>query len=243
MTLTREPVSATCYKEELLAELSSCSAVYENAQTVLGYHGPVGEIFTRMQATRSRASLLEAMQSLQVDPFLPNSVQRYKRWKAFRHTPISSHVMEVLLLLSNYLLSGIFFITLIVMAASILVPIGLFFWYGALVGLLSSGEYFLYIVLFLIVTFALSQLPTKIIIRTAEWKLVPIECYEAAIPEFVLQTALDIKERCPEAKFFVDELRYKTMFPDPFLVVQSEDGSQFYLEVWNEPGFVQKRMV
>jgi len=54
-----------------------------------------------------------------------------------------------------------------------------------------------------------------------------------AIPEFALSLATQVKEELPEANVYVEHLVHQ---PDPFLVV-AMDGEEFYLEVWEEPGF------
>lgn len=72
------------------------------------------------------------------------------------------------------------------------------------------------------------------------WKKFLIKDYPRRVPEFALQTAADLSEKCPEAQFYIDELQLEEKPPDPFLLVQV-DHATYYLEVWNEPGFVQKR--
>ena len=62
------------------------------------------------------------------------------------------------------------------------------------------------------------------------------------VPEFALQTAVDLKERCPKASFYIEELGIKLRRLDPFLVVEYA-GLRYYVEVWNEPNFEQKREV
>jgi len=87
----------------------------------------------------------------------------------------------------------------------------------------------------------------------ATWVATPISKYKKPIPDFVLSKAVQIKEACPEAQFFVDALttrvrrRYATYVKpkvssstvydyDPFLVVQLGD-ERYWIEVWNEPEF------
>lgn len=84
------------------------------------------------------------------------------------------------------------------------------------------------------------------------WNGMPISRYDKRVPEFALQTACDLKEKCPEAGIYIEELRVESRpAPDPFLVVQikhpSYDGRvatrPYYLEVWNEPKYKQEREV
>jgi len=72
------------------------------------------------------------------------------------------------------------------------------------------------------------------------WVAVSIKKFKKPVPEFALQTALDIKERCPEIEFEIEEL---TPTPCPFLVAVLPDGSRYHLEVWNEPDFKKPRTV
>ncbi len=80
----------------------------------------------------------------------------------------------------------------------------------------------------------------------AFWQTIPIRDYKKPMPEFALQTAIDLKEQFPEVEFTVEELvltkdgKVVTDF-DPFLRADLPDGTSYYLEVWNEPEFVQTR--
>lgn len=76
------------------------------------------------------------------------------------------------------------------------------------------------------------------------------------LPEFVLASALAVKDMCAEnnlsCRLYVDQLTpdqlyTKKMQPveldmDPFLVVVI-DGTDYFIEVWNEPKYRQQRMV
>jgi hypothetical protein len=81
----------------------------------------------------------------------------------------------------------------------------------------------------------------------ATWKTMSLREYISPVPEFVLQTAVDIQSQNPHAKFFIHYLETEKMTVDPFLIViLHPDGSRHrldYIEVWNEPGFKGKRMV
>ncbi len=74
------------------------------------------------------------------------------------------------------------------------------------------------------------------------WAEVPIGRYHAAIPEFAMQTLVDLRRECPRAEFMIVEIIYNRMpIGGPFLAAKDESG-EFYLEVWNEPKFVQERV-
>jgi hypothetical protein len=69
------------------------------------------------------------------------------------------------------------------------------------------------------------------------WKMTPLRDYRQPVPEFALQTAIDLAKKCPTAQFFIDEIE-----TDPFLVVKTRSGrTVYYLESWNEPGFKKER--
>lgn len=74
------------------------------------------------------------------------------------------------------------------------------------------------------------------------WRRESLNSTSSEIPAFALQTALQIHERVAAATFEVDRY-YSTRQvadPDPFLVVKLGDFSA-YIEVWDEPGFEQRR--
>jgi hypothetical protein len=70
------------------------------------------------------------------------------------------------------------------------------------------------------------------------WKREAIENYSEPIPEFVLNKAVQIKQRVPEVKIFIEHLEFGL---DPFLVVTTgerwKDQETEYIEVWAEPKF------
>jgi hypothetical protein len=77
-----------------------------------------------------------------------------------------------------------------------------------------------------------------------DWRIREFYNFYNAIPEFVLQTAVDIKEAIPEAQLRIVELYQRELTPaDPFLILRLPSGRDLYLEVWNEPGFKHKRVV
>ncbi|MFA6536385.1 MAG: hypothetical protein WC250_01595 [Candidatus Paceibacterota bacterium] len=72
------------------------------------------------------------------------------------------------------------------------------------------------------------------------WQTVSLAGYGGFVPEEALATALEIKTRCPKAELLVDELvdNYRVR-NDPFLVAKLDDET-YYIEVWDEKGFVGK---
>jgi len=83
--------------------------------------------------------------------------------------------------------------------------------------------------------------------RQADWREVSINRYEFAIPEYALQTAIDIKKQYSNANLVVHYLHISQIprpYPDPFLVLRFEGTQEYemYLEVWDEPDFKAKRL-
>ncbi len=67
------------------------------------------------------------------------------------------------------------------------------------------------------------------------WRRTKLAKYEGEIPEFALSRAIEIKERLPKARFFVEELTVDKRY-DPFLIATC-GRERFYIDVWDEPEF------
>lgn len=80
------------------------------------------------------------------------------------------------------------------------------------------------------------------------WRNTKIAEYEQAVPEFVLNKAVQIKRGCPDV---VIEVQWLEEHPDPFLIVRVEgtpEGrsykttlEEYTVEVWEEPTFENRR--
>lgn len=70
------------------------------------------------------------------------------------------------------------------------------------------------------------------------WSSFFLHDYQKPVPEYVLQTAVDLKKICPQAEFYVEEFS----FNDPLLVVGDYTYSYFYIEVWGEAQFQGERV-
>lgn len=76
------------------------------------------------------------------------------------------------------------------------------------------------------------------------WESTPIAKYKEAIPEFVINKAVQIKQALPECQIWI---RHLTEDRDPFLEVtlgkaneynSGKNGSErYFIEVWDEPKF------
>ena len=69
----------------------------------------------------------------------------------------------------------------------------------------------------------------------ATWRWTKLAKYRGEIPEFALSRAVEIKERLPKARFYVEELMVDKRY-DPFLIVAC-GRERFYIDVWDEPEF------
>jgi len=78
------------------------------------------------------------------------------------------------------------------------------------------------------------------------WAIWPIADYKKPIPEFAISRAVSIAEKLTESKipfdFVVEELTKRWESADPFLVLRVS-GVKIYIDVWEEPGFEQRRKV
>ncbi len=80
-----------------------------------------------------------------------------------------------------------------------------------------------------------------------EWFQIQLSSYEREIPEFALSRALELHKELPSAEFYVDELEEKisqvrSRYDDPFLFMVYGKES-YYLDVWDEPEFEQRRVI
>jgi len=62
--------------------------------------------------------------------------------------------------------------------------------------------------------------------------------YSKAVPGFVLDTALKISEKIPEARFFITDLEGEK---DPFLAVGVDGAKILVVDFWDEPSFKPTR--
>ena len=209
-------------KEDLFEE----KELANQAADVLGYN----LLKTSIKQGFSSSKLRKTLKELDIRPFSIESVRKYKdsalRKANNRHNRLIS-VMKVGLPL---LISGVLAMMIIagLKDAHVLVPS---------LAIAFCAVWFLFSV-------AVTGIPYSFLLMSEErmlvWEKDLIKDYNRPIPEFALQTALDIKEKLPEASFYIEELRTPKKI-DPFLIV--EYGKEvFYLEVWNEPGFDKVRV-
>ena len=86
--------------------------------------------------------------------------------------------------------------------------------------------------------------------RWGEWRMTSLADCQMIVPSFALETALRIRTALPGAQLHIDyyvtqekiqeERRAQRLAADPFLVVQHGDCTE-HIEVWDEPSFNQER--
>lgn len=237
VALVREPPNFEGDQSEL-DQLYTFDQLAKTAADTLGYRELLTQLPNLRQDAEKRASLKKAMSELGIEVFNLKAVEHYQSKMARRATPLTTKAIELALtmVILLFCLGGVTFAGSLIacvvcgIAEALTVPT----WLAAIhwtslgvtiaiyVGIVVPGGY-----------------DRKL--TYAEWTPIPIGKYTRPIPEFALQTAVDLKQKCPEAEFFVEELQLKKRALDPFLVVHDSQGNKHYLEVWNEPGFTQKR--
>lgn len=230
-TLVRDSLDAKSI-DDLLEHLGNSDELAATAVTRLGYRG----LQSQLPTLHKEAAFGKALADLDIRPFNTESVKRYKAKMERRAMPLATRIAKSLcdILYVPFVLSLATCATSLVgcFIAWCFTPLG---WLWAIPA--TSGATTIVTLLTATVAFACLEKDRL----TAVWTPIRIDEYKGLIPEFALQTALDITERCPDAKFFVEELRLEERPRDPFLVAFDGAGNAYYLEVWNEPGFVQKR--
>jgi hypothetical protein len=179
---------------------------------------------------RRDSDLVIAMRKMQLDPFTPQSVEVYKEraTKALRRK--NSWVRWTELLPAFFLLSAVSAYVLFAITAITHSNLSLVMF--AITASASVG----------IVVLALRTRNLRV--REFAWRQIPLGEYRKPIPEFALQTAVDLKRACPRAMLNVEELQTGSPKADPFLTVfDPQTQRNYYLEVWDEPSFSKERQI
>lgn len=190
----------------------------QQAKDVLGYTGLETEI-------KKDNSLEKALIELNIKPFTRDSVEKYQNMmvKKTENEFLINKIIKIISYLT--IVFGIIAFTTIILS---------FFVdnYKDIALLVAGAHGMVAIILF---TLSLSYLWDKQV--SANWNIISLKNYEKPIPEYVLQTALDIKAKVPDVYFRVSELRTRVRKNlDPFLIVSNFE-KEYYIEVWNEPKF------
>ena len=188
----------------------------KQAEEVLGYRAGRKEI----ESDKALRRVARVFEKLGIQPFDDDAVEAYKRRKERR----ANKWMFVWL--------GVALVGMVSIAPFSVMAHMVNGWWGigGLVGLVALVGGFV----------------TACNVRIHEWSWRELQLYSSPVPEFALQTAIDVSRELglPHAhEWFVDELRARQRpAADPFLVLRCA-GREFYLEVWNEPDFKAKREV
>ena len=219
--LEREPVAVG-----VLAEMTEfpTGGLEMAARELLGYDCLAKEV----HRAREHVSVLQTLAELEIRPFTAQSVKAYK--EACEHK-----VSRPLVLLADVAvgLGGL--------GTLVSLPV------LAIAGLGGFVNVTFYAAVVFVVGFISLLVGTHFearYLRQRKWEFHELASYSEPVPEFALQTAVDIKERHPEVKFSICTLKEERLVIDPFLVMRVEDNDKthfYYLEVWNEPEFAGER--
>ncbi|TSC84436.1 MAG: hypothetical protein G01um101417_242 [Parcubacteria group bacterium Gr01-1014_17] len=193
--------------------------VLDYAHEQLGYHHPQKEKLCK------EGSLACALRIAGITPFSHDSVRKYKEEQIKKFGDDNRLIP----------LFKFFGVSIVLAVASSIIFVsndaGLV---KTISSVCASGFVAMFVVLFIILVCSMS---TK---DRAFWKITPLKEYSGPVPGFALATAKEIHQRVCGATFFIDEMIVEKVQRDPFLVVRG-DGEEYYVEVWEEPGYEQKR--
>ena len=197
--------------------------VLDYAHEQLGYHHP------HKDKLCTEGALANALRIAGIIPFSHASVREYKRRR----------VQEVA--------GGVFFSnraqTRLLKTAGLslgLALVGVIMFLANNPGLLKTAGSILsniFAVLFIVSLVACVVFGPR---RSATWKITPLKEYAGPVPGFALATAKEINQRVCGMTFLIDEMLVEDIQRDPFLVVRG-NGEEYYVEVWAEPSYEQKR--
>src|SRR3989344_5755378 len=183
------------------------------AHEVLGYSALLNEV-NRAKTVQAPVNLMKALIDLETEPFSDESVVVYKDQKLVEK---NGSPMKPSVWIGGWLMLSVFVFCIVFaivhsqgVSMSLKVALGIATFatvISALAGYCERGERW-------------------------QWRSFLLAQYHNQVPVHVLNKAIAIQERVPEAKFFVDELTNG----DPLLRVEC-GKSKFYIEVWGEPKF------
>jgi len=220
--LTREPVKfdGAVVFEKAVA-LGSEELRKQAEQLFSGYHDIEPDY--RYGRRSLRQDFLKVMKSLGIEPYTEQSVLDYKeRLQArlwWRNLPA-----EALEAIAPVVAAGGFVCTFICLfIASVLTVAGFTFvsWWGY-IGLSCIFLFGLGLMLLALVDSG------KIKVSVVRWENRDIRQSWKTMPEFALQTAADIRTRCPSVKLYVEEAFLRQRSVDPFLIAVA--GSDVYYQ-------------
>jgi len=196
----------------------------EEACDVLGYT----TLAKKKRESRRHRSLEQTLAEYDIRPFTAASVRKYKQACEVNPSRFWPTIVESVIGLSCILMMG---------------ALGTLFGGALLMETMMSFYSALIIVGGFVVITLVSFLSGQGLVQR-QWKMRELASYDEPVPEFALQTALDIKKKHPEVSFYVCVLEENRIVVDPFLVMRVHNGNvihDYYIEVWNESAFTGQR--
>lgn len=208
--LEREPIVIQDPTLELNLELA------EEAAKLLGY----AKLKQTVAAKNGIRDLSRVLRELDIQPFSRESVERYKA-----EAPDDADLTDVPGFFKRHRKLARIFLCLIPLW-TILSAIGI------AAGWFISWKLGLASLVGIIVILAKGcEFDDRLAALFPKWERAPLAQYQEEVPLYVLQKALGIKKRVPDAEFYIEQ-RAK----DPFLIVKC-GGEEHYIELWREPMF------
>ncbi|WDI45050.1 hypothetical protein [Bremerella sp. P1] len=197
----------------------------QEASELLGYT----LLAKKKREARRQTTLEQTMAEYDIRPFTPESVRKYKQACEIKPSMFWPTVVESVLGLTFTVILG---------------AMGGLFFSALLMNTMVSYYCALTIVGGVVVGILFTYFSSPLVRR--EWRMLELASYPEPVPEYALQTALDIKKKHPGVSFYVDVLEEKSVVVDPFLVMRVQSGNMiqdYYIEVWNESAFSGQREV
>jgi hypothetical protein len=196
--------------------------VLDYAHTQLGYHHPNKDKLCR------EGSLAQALRIAGVIPLNLNSVRNYKEQQVRKFQDGNGK-------------RGMFFFRILLVSLGLAIASAIVFLVNnpGVVKVTGSVCALLFTTVFVVaLVVSVFSIPNK----KVSWRVIDLKEYASPVPGFALATAMEIHQRMSGASFFIDEMIMgeTEVQKDPFLVVRG-DGEEYYVEVWDEPGYAQKK--
>lgn len=183
------------------------------------------EAVTHLNYTNPTARLLRALAELDIVPYRLDHVERYKR-KHGKTSMYSYTKVAWWLLASTVVFTSTFMFSLTTKQPF------LHHWGWMLI--IPSGVSFVGMLLF-------AAEPSRGTRTVQQWKRCLLSSYPGYVPDHVLQKAVEIQKKVPDARIGVDYLTVNQEYDyDPFLYVRMNNEPRFYVEVWDERDFERK---
>jgi len=187
------------------------------AEAILGYKG--------LQQAQGKRQMMQVLQTANARPFTDESVAKYMQ-QVYKMTYPKVYWLQ------KRLTDGA--MALVMITTAFCFGPALLFWFMSSVTWVPA---LIFSVIF-VAGFAtmLSTESKSFGLQPGQWQTADLKGYTQPVPEFVLQTALDVKRGLPEAEFTVHNFVQMRRVLDPFLQVTYQ-GNRAFIAVWDEPKF------